>query len=177
MRREKEFAKLLNERLTPIGWQITASGLVPADENVGELFFPMGSQHDAYVDIRRIFSPAQASIDIVDPWMNESVFQILATSNQTTLNIRLLTSNTPPDFMQECLTFQQQYSSIRVDVRLSREFHDRFLVIDGKNRYHIGASIKDAGRKAFMINQIEDGQNAKALITQIEQSWAQAQTL
>ena len=67
--------------------------------------------------------------------------------------------------MQECLTFQHQYSSVRVDLRLSREFHDRFLVIDGKNCYHIGASIKDAGRKAYMINQIEDGQNAKALIT------------
>ena len=41
-------------------------------------------------------------------------------------------------------------------VAKTNKFHDRFIVIDNKEMYHLGASIKDLGKKCFGINQIED---------------------
>lgn len=38
----------------------------------------------------------------------------------------------------------------------TNKFHDRFIVIDNKEMYHLGASIKDLGKKCFGINKIED---------------------
>ena len=47
------------------------------------------------------------------------------------------------------------------------EFHDRFLIIDKTLGYHIGASIKDAGKKCFAINRIEDKATIESIIQRI----------
>ena len=44
-----------------------------------------------------------------------------------------------------------------MDVRFTDEFHDRFLILDRKRMYHIGASVKDAGRRTFEISESSDG--------------------
>lgn len=51
-------------------------------------------------------------------------------------------------------TFNSQYPSL--EVKRTTLFHDRFLVLDDAEGYHIGASLKDAGKKCFGINRIED---------------------
>ena len=43
-----------------------------------------------------------------------------------------------------------------VSVVKSDEFHDRFIIVDGKTVYHIGASLKDAGKRCFAISALED---------------------
>ena len=50
--------------------------------------------------------------------------------------------------------FITQYGPL--SIKYTDEFHDSFLILDGKERYHIGASIKDAGKKAFAITTYED---------------------
>jgi hypothetical protein len=50
--------------------------------------------------------------------------------------------------------FNAQYQGLTVKTR--KDFHDRFLIIDDLEVYHIGASIKDAGKKSFGISKIED---------------------
>ena len=55
---------------------------------------------------------------------------------------------------QDVETFNRQYPSLKVNY--TDVFHDRFLIIDELEAYHIGASIKDAGKKCFGINLIED---------------------
>ena len=40
----------------------------------------------------------------------------------------------------------------------TNKFHDRFIIIDNKNLYHIGASLKDLGNKCFAISKIEDNE-------------------
>lgn len=89
--------------------------------------------------------------------------------------MKLLTANYPPDFIHEIQTFISQYTDYSVELRKTNEFHDRFLVIDEAKCWHIGASIKDAGNKAFMISLIEDDGNRDALIKQIEKSWYNSQ--
>ncbi len=50
------------------------------------------------------------------------------------------------------------------------EFHDRFMILDRKTLYHIGASIKDAGKKAFEISIINDEKQTKEILCRLNQS-------
>ena len=51
-------------------------------------------------------------------------------------------------------TFNAQYPTLTVNK--TQVFHDRFIILDGKTAYHVGASIKDAGKKCFGISLIDD---------------------
>lgn len=55
---------------------------------------------------------------------------------------------------QDVAYFNAQYPLL--EIKKTTVFHDRFLILDGKEGYHIGASIKDAGKKCFGINKIAD---------------------
>lgn len=62
--------------------------------------------------------------------------------------------------------FNQQYPTLSVDY--TEEFHDRFLIIDGTLAYHVGVSLKDAGKKCFAINRIEDKANITNILNRIK---------
>ena len=64
--------------------------------------------------------------------------------------------------------FNQQYPALSVDY--TEEFHDRFLIIDGTLAYHVGASLKDAGKKCFAINRIEDRENIIDILNRIKKT-------
>ena len=61
--------------------------------------------------------------------------------------------------------FNSQYP--KLTVKISKDFHDRFLIIDRKEVYHIGASIKDAGKKSFGITKLEDEDLTKSLLDRV----------
>ena len=65
----------------------------------------------------------------------------------------------------------QQYPNVAVNVRTTTDFHDRFIVLDGNVCVHVGASIKDAGKRACMVSRIEDVANRDAMLRQLNQSW------
>ncbi len=55
---------------------------------------------------------------------------------------------------RDVTTFNAQYPTLTV--KKTQVFHDRFIILDGKTAYHVGASIKDAGKKCFGISLIDD---------------------
>ena len=61
--------------------------------------------------------------------------------------------------------FNAQYPNL--SVKFMNNFHDRFLIIDDVDVYHIGASIKDAGKKSFGITKIEDNDLIQSLINKV----------
>ena len=61
--------------------------------------------------------------------------------------------------------FNDQYP--KLNVKTTTDFHDRFLVIDDQEVYLIGASIKDAGKKSFVITKIEYGKIVQDLINKV----------
>lgn len=61
--------------------------------------------------------------------------------------------------------FRNQYG--KLEIKYTDEFHDRFLILDSKALYHIGASIKDAGKKAFEISPNEDGKLLESLLSRL----------
>ena len=62
--------------------------------------------------------------------------------------------------------FKAQYPQLTV--RRARTFHDRFLILDSATAYHIGASLKDAGKKCFGIDLIQDEELTKMLIEKLK---------
>ncbi len=170
IQRHPDLESTLRDRLNTIGWTIDSGAIVPSSREVAELFFPRGSEHDAYVELKKIIQSAQRSIIIVDPYLDSSILTLLGTCNNS-LEIRLISYKLPNDFTLEVANFRKQHSSHTLEIRLTREFHDRFIVIDDVNCFHIGASIKDAGDRAFMINQVQDKANVCAIIEQVGKSW------
>lgn len=164
----------LDAALFAIGWRIDNGKLAPDADPVRELFFPKQSQHDAYVEIRRILQAATKSITVVDPYLDQTILTLLASSLQPEMTIHLLTSKVPRDFPLEAKAWRAQHSGVTLDVRTTREFHDRFIVLDDIACWHVGASIKDAGGEAFMLSNIEDEENRNALLVQLQASWQAA---
>lgn len=171
--RHSEKEDELRERLSAIDWTLDGGVIRPASGAVAELFFPGGSEHDAYTRLRDIIGTAKHKITIVDPYLDSSIFTILGTT-KAGLHIELLSHKVPSDFMHEIETFKKQHKPKSFIFRRTREFHDRFIVVDDQSCFQIGASIKDAGNRAFMINQMQDPENVRALLHEIHQSWEAA---
>jgi hypothetical protein len=172
-----ELRASLRERLEDIGWTIDESGnLVTFDSLVSEHFFPANSEYDAYVAIRDVISNAANELIIEDPYIGTSLLMVLRTLRSNNVRVRILTvaKHLPADFAVELAAFRKQRPDIAIEIRSTADFHDRFVVADD-DVYHVGASIKDAGKRAFMINLVQDQANKDKLIGSIEQSWTSAQ--
>jgi len=168
---QRGLATEINAGLGEIGWQLRDNRLVPVVGEVRELFFPEHKQHDAYVEIRSILQKATTSITVVDPYVDDSILVLLSTAINTATLVSLFTAKFPADFVLEARKWISQHA-VRLEIRTGKEFHDRFIVLDGVLCWHIGCSIKDAGKKAFMLSQVEDVENRKTLIEQIQRAWA-----
>ena len=170
----KDYPKKLNDALRAIGWKLDDNKLKPDDVDVRELFFPKGATHDAYVEIKKILNLANREISIIDPYLDGSIFQMLKSNPSVAMSVKLLSSKLPSDFALEAKKFATQHSTVSLEIRKTKEFHDRFIIIDNTRCFHIGASIRDAGGKAFMISPVEDKANADALFLQQQRSWEDA---
>ena len=84
---------------------------------------------------------------------NHGVDVVIATAGKGSLSAKDITK------------FNAQYPKLLV--KTTTDFHDRFLIIDKTEVYHIGASIKDAGKKSFGITKIEDKDLIKNLINKV----------
>lgn len=170
----------LSARLNDIGWTISEDGkLGTQDALLSEQFFPAGTPHDAYVAIKEILQRATNQIVIVDPYVGGTLFSTISAMNASKLGkltIQLVTvaKNLKPDFRLEASKFCQQHSTVALEIRHAPDFHDRFIVIDDIEHYHIGASIKDAGSLAFMISRLQDEPIIKLLKRYISDTWNSA---
>ena len=157
-------------QLEKIGWGFQDNGLVALDPKVREMFFPKNSQWDAFVAIRQVIDTAQNDLMIVDPFCDRAFFGILESSTARPKVVRLLCRNNPAALQAEAKAFASQ-RQIGIELRKSSDFHDRFLVVDQATCVHIGASINQAGSRAFMISAVEDAGNREALIQALNEAW------
>jgi hypothetical protein len=171
---ERGFTDRMNDALGAIGWTLKEGRLIPSDDDVRELFFPPKSQHDAYVEIRGILQRAATTIIVVDPYIDSSILRLVGSFVKSGMNLRLLTSRLPGDFSTETEKWRSQHGGTALEVRVTREFHDRFILLDEAHCWHVGCSIKDAGNKAFMLSQVEDAENIAAIKSQIDLTWQNA---
>lgn len=171
LKRHPQTEEPLRAKLAEIGWRIDAGKLVPGSCPIRELLLTQGTEYDSYRAIKQVFQEAKQSITIVDPYLDGTVFTMLATSSSLDLSVKLLTSKVPADFALEGGKFRKQFPQFTIEARKTSNFHDRFIIINDSRCWHIGASIKDAGGKTFMISELEDTTNRDALKQAFDASW------
>lgn len=161
-------------------WNAFRPLLTGVDDSAGierEVFFVKGSDHDAYVHIRSILQTAKADLFIIDPYMDGSIYQLLGTLAPETMTVRILTTKCPADFSLEHKKFTKQHPGFSVEVRTSKDFHDRFIILDQMRCYLLGASIKDAGNKGFTVVPLQEVSIVRFILAHANRVWASATPL
>ena len=123
------------------------------EENIKQRIFFEGQIYDAYSLIIDIIKRANKKILIIDNYTDDSVLKML-TKKKNNVEVVILTSDKSNIQNIDIQKFNKEYPILKVTK--TNKFHDRFIIIDNKEMYHLGASIKDLGKKCFGINKIED---------------------
>ena len=123
------------------------------EENIKQRIFFDGQIYDAYSLIIDIIKRANKKILIIDNYIDDSVLKMLAKKKKH-VEVAILTSDKTNIQNIDIQKFNKEYPILKV--AKTNKFHDRFIIIDNKEMYHLGASIKDLGKKCFGINKIED---------------------
>ena len=132
--KNKEFQLLLNTNLLP------QQGVFFE----GELF-------DAHVLISKIIKSANQSIFLFDNYIDETVLTQLSKKNKG-VTVKIFIKNISRQLQLDVEKFNKQYGSLQV-IEFDKA-HDRFLIIDQKEIYHLGASLKDLGKKWFAFSKL-----------------------
>lgn len=111
-----------------------------------------GQVFDAYEFASKIIRSAKHSIILIDNYVDESTFTHLS-KKKNGVDVTLLTKTSGKQLLLDLHKANEQYGNF-----VLKEFvqsHDRFLIIDDKDIYHLGASLKDLGRKWFAFSKME----------------------
>ncbi len=123
------------------------------EDNIKQRIFFDGQIWDSYSLIIDIIKKANKKILIIDNYIDDSILKMLA-KKKNSVEVVILTSDKSNIENLDVKKFNKEYPILKV--AKTNKFHDRFIVIDNKEMYHLGASIKDLGKKCFAINRIED---------------------
>ena len=123
------------------------------EENIKQKIFFEGQIYDAYSLMIDIIKKASKKILIIDNYIDDSILKML-TKKKKNVEVVILTSNKSNIERLDIQKFNKEYPVLKV--AKTNKFHDRFIIVDKKEMYHLGASIKDLGKKCFGINKIED---------------------
>lgn len=113
--------------------------------------FHNGQIFDAYKFVTDLIKSAKKSLVLIDNYVDESVLLMLSKRNQG-VTAKIYTSQITPQLRQDLARHHSQYPTIQL-VRHTTS-HDRFLIIDDAEVYHIGASLKDLGKKLFAFSKL-----------------------
>ncbi len=126
-----------------------------------KLFFD-GEIYDAYSLLVDIISKANKEIIIIDNFVDKVTLDILS-KKKVNVMVLLITDDKKSKLTKTDINkFNSEYPLLRI--KYTNAFHDRFIIIDNKELYHLGASLKDLGKKVFGITKIEDKEYLKNLI-------------
>jgi len=111
-----------------------------------------GQIFDAYKFVSDLIRTAKKSIILIDNYIDDSVLDILSKRNKN-VSALILTKNISKQLQLDLKKYNSQYPPI--NIKIFEHSHDRFLIIDDKDVYHFGASLKDLGKKWFAFSKME----------------------
>ncbi len=114
------------------------------------IFFD-GQTYDAYVFVNDLLKSAKNEVVMIDNYIDDTVFTLF--SKYTNLKIKIYTQNISKQLELDYQKYNSQYKNI--ELKKFKNAHDRFMIIDNKEVYHIGASLKDLGKKWFAFSKFE----------------------
>ena len=129
------------------------------------IFFD-GQVFDAYAFVSKLIRSAKENIILIDNYIDETTLMHL-TKKKKEVNAIILTKTISKQLTQDLKKVNDQYGLFKI-----KEFtksHDRFLIIDGIDVYHLGASLKDLGKKWFAFSKLNKN-SVKNIMDAIQES-------
>lgn len=136
------------------------------EEDNQKIFFD-GQIFDAFSLLADIITYAKKEIILIDGYVDVVTLNILSKKNSG-VDVVVYTLPSAKITSQDAANFNAQYPTLTV--KKTTAFHDRFLIIDGVEGYHIGASLKDAGKKCFGITKIESVDDIKEIMKKAQKT-------
>ena len=133
-------------------------------EKEQKVFFE-GQVYDAFSMIVDIIHKAKEEIILIDNYVDIDTLNILSKKNDN-INVKIYTRQDTTLSLKDVNKFNMQYP--KLVVKYTNKFHDRFLILDRKYIYHIGASIKDLGKKCFGITLIKYDAIIEDILSKLE---------
>ena len=113
------------------------------------IFFD-GQIYDAYSFVNDLLKLAKSEIILIDNYIDDTVFTLF--SKYPNINFTIYTSTISKQLKLDFEKYSKQYKNI--SLKTFKSSHDRFLIIDKKEIYHLGASLKDLGKKWFAFSKM-----------------------
>ncbi|MDY0403190.1 RhuM family protein [Sulfurovum sp.] len=110
-----------------------------------------GQMYDAYAFVNDLLKSAKREVVLVDNYIDDTVFTLF--SKYQNLKITIYTQSISKQLRLDFQKYSSQYKNIKL--KEFKKAHDRFLILDSKEVYHIGASLKDLGKKWFAFSRFE----------------------
>ena len=132
-----------------------------------KLFFD-GEIYDVYSLLVDIISKANKEITIIDNYVDKVTLDILSKKKVNVMVLLITDENKCKLNKTDINKFNSEYPTLKI--KYTNIFHDRFIIIDDKELYYLGASLKDLGKKVFGVSKIEDKEyleNLKERISKI----------
>ena len=157
--RQLEYQKQTDEKLEQIFEYISEH-----EESNQKIFFE-GQIYDAFSLIADLIQKADKEIVLVDGYVDIGTLNLLSKKRKD-VSVTTYTQEHTRLSKTDIENFNAQYPIL--EVKYTKAFHDRFLILDRKMAYHIGASLKDAGKKCFGISLIQDAGIIKDILQRLE---------
>jgi hypothetical protein len=113
-----------------------------------------GQIFDAYTFASELIRSAKKSLVLIDNYIDDSVLNMFSKRSKN-VSADLYTRTISKQLKLDLLKHNQQYEKIKIHT--FADAHDRFLIVDETDVYHIGASLKDLGKKWFAFSKFENG--------------------
>ena len=137
---------------------------IATNTEVKQNVFFDGQIYDAFSFIVELVKKTKKEIILIDNYVDVNTLNILCKKNQG-VDAVIATAGKGNLSTKDITKFNAQYPEL--SLKTTTDFHDRFLIIDKIEVYHIGASIKDAGKKSFGITKIEDEDLVNSLVNKV----------
>jgi len=146
MNRIEDNIESLKVKVDEIDLQLKTN--LPPNEGI----FFNGQIFDAWVFLSELVKSANKSLILVDNYIDESVLNLFS-KRKDNVEVIIHTANVTSALKTDLEKYNKQYPPI--EIKVFTKSHDRFLIIDKKEVYHIGASLKDLGKKLFAFSKME----------------------
>ena len=134
-------------------------------ESQQKIFYE-GEIFDAFSFLVSLVEQAEKSIVLIDNYVDVSGTLNILSKKKSGVQAIVFTSKNTKISKEDVKEFESQYPHLRV--HCCSGFHDRFLILDDEKVFHVGASLKDAGRKCFAVMRITDPKTVKGLLDYIK---------
>lgn len=160
---EIELKQLEYQRKTDERFEQVIEYLSDQEQPAQKIFFD-GQIYDAFSLLVKVITKADNEIILIDNYVDIDTLNILS-KKKSDVFVTIYTSKRTKLSAADVSIFNKQYPKLKVEY--TESFHDRFMILDRKVAYHIGASIKDAGKKSFAISILQDAKMVYDILSRV----------